>query len=303
MTDKIETIAAGELQCFPEGAPADGLFAYLPGTPRIEFDRDSPKAYLMTYAAGGQLSLQAVWQADATSVATAQAVLARLYPDVEIQLKPAPLEEVVATLHVIDADGTEHVVGPRAASGDSANRIVFSEPLRPSHAQAARDALNGQPGRLRLHYEGMLSLHESSRVEISGDLAPVVRSLAPKPAEPPRFGLFRPSKQPNPSPPPSLDACKAALQGAFADGHLHLAVNATAHATASLIEQVRAELLSELAQMLFEKVRQLGANAHYLSSSPVHLACSKPESRLIPLSVDADLGQTLAGQSPSPPTR
>jgi hypothetical protein len=295
MTDLPQGHYVGELYYLPVGLPKDGEFAFVPGSPGIEIEQGAVKASLLSSPDGAMVSVQAVWQADDSALETVRADIASRYPNAgEIRLEAAPLSDVTATLTIGSASGVLHTVGPNQASGMPANRVVFSETLTAAEKLETINAFRGKPGVLVLDYAGTLSLDESATVEIAGDLADVVKSLAPKPVEQKSGGFFSRKKDPPPPVPPTLDMCATALKDAIASGQLRIASMDTPNVSASVRAKAADELRATLAKMLFDKLQQMGADAIYLTSFPVSLKKSIPESVTFQISRTVDLGMWFA---------
>jgi hypothetical protein len=285
----------GELYCFPVGLPKDGTFAFVPGSPAIEIEQGAVKASLLSSPGGAMVSVQAVWQADESALEAARADIASRYPDAgDIQLDAAPLLDVTATLTIGGAGGVLHTVGPNQASGMPSNRVVFSETLTSAEKLATIDAFRGKPDVLTLDYAGTLSLDESATVEIAGDLADIVKSLAPKPVEEKSGGFFSRKKEPPPPELPTLAMCAAELNDAIAGGHLQIVDTDTPNVSPAVHDKAADELRATLAKMLFDKLQQMGADAIYLSSFPVRLKKSIPERVTFQISRTVDLGRWFA---------
>ncbi|KAA0998453.1 hypothetical protein FVF58_44570 [Paraburkholderia panacisoli] len=295
MTDLPKGHYVGELYYLPVGSPKDGDFVFVPGSPGIEIEQGAVKASLLSSPGGAMVSVQAVWQADESALESARADIATHYPDAdEIRLDAAPLSDVTATLTIGSASGVLHTVGPNQASGMPSNRVVFSETLTAAEKLETINAFRGKPGVLVLDYAGTLSLDESATVEIAGDLVDIVKSLAPKPVEEKSGGFFSRKKDPPPPEPPTLDMCAVALNDAIASGRLHIVNMDTPNVSSRVRDKATDELRATLAKMLFDKLQQMGADAIYLSSFPVRLRKSIPESVTFQISRTVDLGMWFA---------
>lgn len=280
----------GELYCFSTGPARDNSFAVIPGPPTVELNQGRLAIDLMDVPDGAVFSLQCVWQVDPQVLERARAAIAARYPDAsEITLDVAELRDVQATLSIADADDTPHVIGPRPASGSAANRVVFSETLAGARKAAVARALGGDADILSLRYAGSLILQETVAVEIQGDLAATLKSLAPKPQEQ-RQGLFGKKKPPAPPVLPTLEACATAVDHAIMQGQLRVTSTATANVSQQACDDAVAALRAQLANMLADKIVQLGADAAYLTSFPVMLKHATPEQMQFDITRSADLG-------------
>lgn len=172
--------------------------------------------------------------------------------------------------------------------------MVFSDTLTAAEKLETINAFRGKAGVLTLDYAGTLSLDESAAVEVKGDLADIVKSLAPKPVEEKSGGFFSRKKDPPPPELPTLAQCATALSDAIAAGHLQVASTDTPNVSSSVRDKAASELRATLAKMLFDKLQQMGPDAVYLSSFPVSLKKSVPESITFQVSRSVDLGVWFA---------
>ncbi|NHZ33345.1 hypothetical protein [Massilia rubra] len=282
------------LYCFPVGPDGGGNFAVLPGPPTIETSQDSAKPALLASANGAVLSLQSVWRAEASDLDAVLASIAQRYPKLgAVTLTSAELSDVTATLTLHADAQAAHAIGPQPASATAANRAVFSETLTTSEKAAALRAFRGEAGVLTLKYEGTLTLDEVARVEISGDLAAALQSLAPK-AAPASGGLFGKKKESPPPAPPTLAACGAAVRAAVAAGQLSVANHDTPNVSQEARDDATSALFATLADTLLAKVQQMGADAIYMKSFPVKVGKQGLERATFLVGGSADLGQWFA---------
>lgn len=286
---------AADLYCFPVGQSSEGRYAYIPAAPVLAIEQDAVKASLLASTAGAVLALEAVWQADDASFEAARAVIASRHPEAAtIDLRAADLVDVTATL-TVEAQGRKHVAGPHPASGTSSNRVAFTTTLTSAEKLAAIGAFNGDTGALTLRYAARLSLDASAAAEFNGDLADIVKGLAPPPVQEQSGGFFSRKKPPPPAPPPpTLADCAAALDAALASRQLTLQDTSTPNASAQGRRKAADELRARLARMVLDKLQQMGPDAIYLDSFPVKLKTATPENQGYEVGSSMDLGPWLA---------
>ena len=276
MSESPTGFQAGELSCFADGSPDDGSFRYLPGPPGIETVDGETQLNLLNSPAAGVLSLQAIWLADPAVADRAEAAIRERYPDVDdIDLRIAALADTTATLRITDAHGHTQTFGPANTSGPDTYRVIFNETLTSAEKQTVLAAFHGQTGVLLLDYQGTLELDERVKAELSGDLADEVRALVPKKPKSGLGGLF--GKTPPPPPPPSLDACLSGVERALESGKLKLLFSNTPNASASTRDKVGTALRKKAASLLCNQLQALGYDAIAMSSFPVSLKASEPE--------------------------
>ncbi|NHZ93154.1 hypothetical protein F2P45_29700 [Massilia sp. CCM 8733] len=282
------------LYCFPVG-PDGGTFAVLPAPPTIDTTEGSPGPALLASAAGAALSLQSVWRAEASDLDAVLASIAQRYPQLgAVTLTSAELSDVTATLTLHADAQAAHVIGPQPASATAANRAVFSDTLTTREKEAALRAFRGEAGLLTLTYAGTLTLDEVAGVEITGDLAAALHSLAPK-AAPQSGGWFGKKKDSPPPAPPTMAACGAAVRAAVAAGQLCVASHDTPNVSQQARDDATAALFATLADTLFDRLKQMGADAVYMKTFPVKVGKQGLERATFLVGGSADLGQWFAG--------
>ena len=290
----------GPLHWFPVGTPQEPRYACVSAAPSLAVAQDRAKASLLASPAGAMLAVEAVWQAADADLAAARQQIASSHPDDgEVDLRPADLQDVKATL-TIEGHGARHEAGPFPASGTSANRVAISIPLTAAEKTAALGAFGGTAGALTLRYTARLVIAGSAVVQVSGDLAAIVKALAPKapPEEETSGGFFsftrkKPAPPPPPPPPPTLAGCRAAIDDAIASGQIQLIDASSVHAPQQAREQAAADLRARLARQVHDKLQQMGADAVYLSSFPVQLSSDTPADLALDIQAEADLGPLL----------
>jgi hypothetical protein len=284
---------AGELYCFPTGLPSEGTFRYIPGPPRVEIEAGTLKAALLTSPAGGVLSLQAVWQADPAAVDAALNELREHYPDVEPDLRVIELADSIATVTLSADNGTAHTIGPNPTSGPDSYRVVFQETITSAEKQAAISAFHGKSGVLKIAYAGTLELQESVTIQVSGDLAAELKTLAPKKPES-SGGFFHKKKDPPPPPPPDPEACAAAIDRALAAGSLTITRTESPNVSPSTTSAVEAAVKKSVAKLLQDRLLQLGWDAEFMSSLSVSQSASGRDDVTFSITGEADAGEWLA---------
>ena len=296
MADLPKGFEADGLYCFPVGLPHEARFACLPGLPALALAGDKAKASLLASGTTATIALEAVWQVDAAALQAARRAIVARYPErAEIQLVPAELTDVTATLTVAGAAQAPRSFGPKPASNTASNRAVFSQALNEAEKLAAMRALRGEAGLLTLHYEGTLALAEHADVEITGDLAATVKGLAPKPVPDKGGGFFWQKKDPPPAPVlPTLAACAQAVDAAIASGEVTLTRSDSPNMPPERGEELAAKLRAQLAPMVLDKLRQFGADAAALSSFPIRLQSTAPANVSFHVTRSSDLGAWFA---------
>lgn len=171
--------------------------------------------------------------------------------------------------------------------------MVFSETLTSAEKAAALNALRGQSGCLSLTFEGTLELTETATIEMSGELADEVKLLAPKKPEK-SGGLFSRKKDPAPPPPPDLAACAAGIDRALATGKLKMARAGTPNVSGAALRKVETILLNSAAEMLRDKIVEMGENATYMSSFAIKKKASESEDVTFRITRSADPGNWFA---------
>jgi len=284
-----------EVYVFPVGPTSDGNFEYIPGPPAAESEDGRAKASLLASPAAGVLSVEAVWRAEPQALEAAESAIRARYPDVgSVGLRPVELSQTTASLTVAGSNGIAHTIGPNETSGMASQRVVFNDRLTSAEKRAAISAFQGQSGILTLTYEGTLAMRETSTVEISGDLAAEAKSLAPKkPEESLLGGIFGKKKDLNPPPPPDLAACAAAVDSAIASGRLKLTRVDTPNVSDATERKAESGVRNTVANMLLDKLKQMGADAVYLNSFAIRHRASEAEDVTFHISRSADLGDWL----------
>lgn len=281
----------GELYCFPIGPERDRRFAVIPGPPTVELSGGRLATDLTDIPDDDPFSLQCVWQVEPQALERVRTAIAARYPDAsEITLDVADLRAVHATLTIGGTDGNAHVIGHRSASGSTANRVVFSEPLASAERLAVTRALGGDAGILILGYTGSLILQETVAVKIQGDLAQAIKVLSLPPQKAQYQGWFS-KKMPAPPPVyPTFDTFISAIDHAFAQGELRVVNTSTANVTQQACDDALAALRLQLAKMLADRLMQLGENAAYLSSFPIAIKHAATEQMQFDIARSADVG-------------
>lgn len=305
MAELPQGFFSGDLYVFPSSSPGDGNFQYIPGTPSVETSDGRLKASLLASPAGAVLSLQTVWEADAGMVTAARNAIARQYPDADldaakVSLGPARVDSATASFTIVDNDGNSQTFGPRETSGADAYRVAFSETLTVAEKLAAISAFRGQAGILTLAYQGVLTLDESVTVAVTGDLAAQARNLAPRKEERKSGGGFwNRKKEPDPPPPapPDRADCLAAVKSAAADGSLVCTVTRTPNISDALVQKAQTAVLDKVAQILLDKLTQMGADAVYLSSLQIAQQSGDAERVSYTFSRTTDLAETFRQRS------
>lgn len=289
MSDQPNGISSGDLLCIPIGPARDGKFQYIPGAPTVEI------AKLMSSPVAAQLSLQAVWRAEPEALQAAERAISECYPEVaSVDLQPVELDQPMASLTVTVPDGPTHTFGPNATSGLGQQRVVFNDRLTSVEKTAAIGAFQGQSGILSLTYQGVLRTRESSTVKISGDLAPDLKTLAPKKPDESSGGWFGRKKDPDPPPPPpDLAACEAAIDDAISSGRIKLTRVDTPNVSDATKSKAELDARSHVAKLLFEKLKQMGGDAAYVKSLPVTWEAPASEDATFQIGRSADLGDWL----------
>lgn len=289
MSDQPNGVSSGDLLCIPIGPARDGKFQYIPGAPTVEI------AKLMASPVAAQLSLQAVWRVEPEALQAAERAIIGRYPDVaSVDLQPVELDLPTASLTVSVPDGPTHTFGPNAASGMGQQRVVFNDRLTSAEKTAAIAAFQGQSGILMLTYQGTLRTRETSTVKIAGDLAPDLKALAPPKPEESSGGWFGRKKDADPPPPPpDLAACVAALDDAISGGRIKLARVDTPNVSDATKSKAESNARNHVAKLLFEKLKQMGADAANVNSFPVTWEAPADEDATFQISRSADLGDWL----------
>ena len=295
MSDLPEGFYAGDLYCFRYGSENDGGFAYIPGPPRVELRDGDIQASLMTSPAAAALSIQAVWSATPEAVEAAEEEIRKQYPDIaDASLTIAEFSDTAATL-TVTANGAEHTFGPVQTSGFGSYRVVFRETLTSVEKQAAISALQGQPDCLGLTFDGTLDLSETAAVEMSGDLADEVKSLAPKMVEKSRGFFSRKQQEIESQPPPDLAACAASIDDAITAGTLKLTRMGSPNVSEAVWQEIEMELRENATEMLLDKVVEMGVNASEISSFCIEKKASKSQQATFHASRTSDVGSWFAG--------
>jgi hypothetical protein len=299
---------AGDLYVFPMGPPASGNFGYIPAKPSIEAAGGNLKAALLSSPAAGVLSLQAVLQAPPDAVDAARQAIPDRYPEADpenIGLSPAQLDDTTGSLTVVGTNGKAQTFAPKETAGPDSYRVVFSETLTAPEKLAAIGAFRGQSGVLKVAIQGTLTLDENVAVEISGDLAEQVKALAPKPPpeekKPGGGGFWGKKKDPDPPPPPAsvpdLAACAAAVDSAIAKGGLKISIVRSPNVSDALARKVEADVRQSVAQKLLGKLKQMGADAIYLSSFSIQQKAGDSERATFQIVREADPAESLGQQA------
>lgn len=298
MPDLPDGLQAGPLYCFPVGNEGSGGFAYIPDSPRLAGE-GAPRANLLDAGASTFLSVESVWDATDEQIAEAKAALGGAYPNLaSITLAPAGLDDTEAEIRFPAADDETAILGPRPSSGPPSYRTVFSGSLQGPSASAAAAAFKGQSGQMTLTYRGRLALQETAAATISGDLAPQLKALAPKEPEKAKTSLFRKPPPPPPPPPlPTLQACESAVAEALRAGQLSLVRRDTANAPAPLRQTTEAEVRHAVAEMLLDRLTELGADAQYMTSFAVDRSATKNADAEYSVERSADVGEIFSAQS------
>jgi hypothetical protein len=289
MSNQPNGVRSGDLLCIPIGPARDGKFQFIPGAPTVEV------AQLMSSPVAAQLSLQAAWRAEPEVLQAAERAIQAQYPDVGgIDLQPAEFDQPTASLTVTVQDGPTHTFGPNPASGMGQQRVVFNDRLTSAEKTAAIAAFHGQSGILTLTYQGRLHTRESSTVKIAGDLAPILKALAPQKPDESSGGWFGRKTNPEQPPPlPDLAACTAALDDAISSRRIKLTRIDTANVSDTAKDKAEAAARGHVAKVLFEKLQQMGADAADVSSMPVTWESPATEDTTFQISRSADLGEWL----------
>jgi hypothetical protein len=294
MTDLPEGFYAGDLYCFRYGSADDGGFAYIPGAPRVELRDGDIQASLTTSPVAAALSIQAVWSATPEAVEAAEEEIRKQYPDTaDASLAIAEFSDTTATL-TVKANGVEHTFGPEQTSGFGSYRVVFRETLTSVEKQAAISALQGESNCLSLTFDGTLDLNETAAAEISGDLADIVKAMAPKKVEK-SGGFFSRKKQDvEPPPPPDLAACAVSIDDAIRAGTLKLTRMGSPNVSEAVWQTIETELRENATEMLRNKVIEMGVNASDISSFGIEKKSSKPQQATFHVSRTSDVGSWFA---------
>lgn len=289
MSGQPNGVASGELFCVLIGPVSGGKFQYIPGPPTVE------TAGLMASAAAAQLSLQAVWRAGPEALQAAERAIKSKYPDVgPIDLQPIELGQPTASLTVKVPNGAAYTLGPNPTSGTGQQRVVFSDRLTAAEKAAAISAFKGQSGVMTLSYQGTFNARETSTVKISGDFSQDMKALAPKPPkqEESSGGWFSKKNKPEtaPAPPPDLEACAAAIDGAIASGRVKLTRVDTANVSDATKRKAQSDVRDRVAKQLFDNLKRMGADSAYVSSLVLTSEAPASEELTFQISRTADLG-------------
>jgi hypothetical protein len=282
VTDLPEGFFVGDLFCFPYGVKHDATFGYIPGSPSIEVDADGKlKLGLMTSEVAGILSMEVTWAAPADAITAAQAEIGQRYPGLASPgLRVAELTDTTASVTVTGSDGLKKTFDQKPTSETSLYRTTFSETLKSTEQTAAQDALQGETGLVEITCRGNLTLLESVNAKFTGDVAEELKALAPKNQE---------------EESPDLTKCIEHVDKACSAGRLIVELEETPNVSSTLRNKVVSALLRKVANELFEKIREMGEDAVYMSEFKLML--NVPDSKKILFSVtgEVDLANCVAG--------
>ncbi|QZT37177.1 hypothetical protein K5X82_18425 [Halosquirtibacter xylanolyticus] len=281
------------LYCFPIGPSGSQEFYYLPTAPSIEVVGNEVKASLLNSDDAAVLALQIIWEADANTIDKAKSEIRNRYPDLSlINLNVANLRGVTATLNINKNGKVLHSIGPINTSGPNVFRVALQDTLRASEKEAVLNTFDaGKTGIITITYNSELHLNEVADAEFVGDLAEEVKALAPR--EVVEKGHWGKKDKVVLTPSPSLQECKDDVNKSIANKSLIIQHKNSANVSQQAKDTVSQELINDIAQRIFSKIKQMGKNAQYMSSFAISIKKTEPESIKFDLNNSYDLEETI----------
>jgi hypothetical protein len=209
----------------------ENTWRYVPGKPVPELAGGRPTLHLYVSASSALLQLGVQWAVRPESLEKLTKEVARRAgrQEAEIRLQPAPASVKQVTVETGDGKGSLAAISSSSSSGFPPYNAIFRIPLDSAKKDAVVAALDGKAGFLAVRYRAAANLKVSAHAVVEGDIGQAAETL----------GISS-----------TLPEVAEWMDGAMAEGRLHLSVKATGDADASLLYKARKNVLERFAQAL-----------------------------------------------------